>query len=168
MAHSWRIPSRSRLYVSVHIAPLTSRNRSSVSAIVQVGRICKQGVVGSSPIVSTPPDQGKHAGGDMYGAVSNPEWEHFGNMFKPDVTAFGGYRTNDAALIRHFGALALKSGPIPCRGTRGSRLRRAYRRSGNTEEDQSKYPPSRTSPVRKSNERLPGRLPVRFVSGAEW
>jgi hypothetical protein len=53
MAHSWRIRSRSHSSVAVRIAPLICRSRSSPFAAVQVGRICKQGVVGSSPIVST-------------------------------------------------------------------------------------------------------------------
>ena len=57
MAHRWRIRSRSHSSVGVRIVPLTSRSRSSPFAVVRVGRICKQGVVGSSPIVSTQSDQ---------------------------------------------------------------------------------------------------------------
>jgi len=53
MAHSWRIRSRTRLSARVHFQPLDCTNRSSLFAAVRIGRICKQGVVGSSPIVST-------------------------------------------------------------------------------------------------------------------
>jgi|GEM_PF-4851613 len=53
MAHSWRIRSRPQPFVAVRILALISRSRSSLFVVVQVGRICKQGVVGSSPIVST-------------------------------------------------------------------------------------------------------------------
>jgi hypothetical protein len=53
MAHSWRIRSRTHSSAGVRIVPLTSRSRSSPFAVVRIGRICKQGVVGSSPIVST-------------------------------------------------------------------------------------------------------------------
>ena len=45
--------SRSRLFTSVRNVPLTSRNCSTLFAAVRLGRFCKQGVVGSSPIVST-------------------------------------------------------------------------------------------------------------------
>jgi len=53
VAHFWTIRSRSHAFVGVQIAPLISRNGSSAFAIIRVGRVCKQGVVGSSPIVST-------------------------------------------------------------------------------------------------------------------
>jgi len=59
MDHSCTTRSRPPLFATVRIASPTSRNRSSSFATVRVGRLCKQGVVGSSPIVSTPSDQGK-------------------------------------------------------------------------------------------------------------
>jgi hypothetical protein len=52
-AHLGRIRSRSHSSASVRIVSLICRNRSSVFVAVRVGRICKQGVGGSSPLVST-------------------------------------------------------------------------------------------------------------------
>jgi len=53
MDHSCTTRSRSPLFATVRFASPTSRNRPSVFAFVRLGRLCKQGVVGSSPIVST-------------------------------------------------------------------------------------------------------------------
>jgi hypothetical protein len=57
MAHSWRIRSRTRAFAAVRIVALTSRSRSSLFAAIRLGQ-CKQGVEGSSLIVSTLCDQG--------------------------------------------------------------------------------------------------------------
>ena len=53
MAHLCTIRSRPLASAVVRIAWLTSCNCSSAFVVVHVGRVCKQGVVGSSPIVST-------------------------------------------------------------------------------------------------------------------
>jgi hypothetical protein len=57
MAQIWRIPSRTRASARVHFSLLNCTSRSSLFATVRIGRICKQGVVGSSHIVSTRSDQ---------------------------------------------------------------------------------------------------------------
>jgi len=53
MALLWHIRSRSRSFAVGHSWHLNWSTHPSPFAIVHVGRICKQGVVGSSPIVST-------------------------------------------------------------------------------------------------------------------
>jgi hypothetical protein len=58
MAHSWRIRRRTCPFANVHIPPVNCENRPSPFAIVRVGRICKQVVSGSSPLVSSQSDQG--------------------------------------------------------------------------------------------------------------
>jgi hypothetical protein len=57
MAQTWRIPRRTQSFAAVHFPRLNWPDRPSLFAIVRIGRICKQGVVGSSPIVSTQSDQ---------------------------------------------------------------------------------------------------------------
>lgn len=52
-AHSGRIRNRPHPSARVRIALLICCGRSSVFAVIRIGRICKQGVGGSSPLVST-------------------------------------------------------------------------------------------------------------------
>ena len=59
--HLKNIRHRSLPSATVHESPLISQRCSPSFAIVQVGRICKQGVVGSSPIVSTGSDRERGA-----------------------------------------------------------------------------------------------------------
>jgi hypothetical protein len=80
MAHPWRIRSRSHSSVSVRIVPLICRSRSSLFVVVRVGRICKQGVVGSSPIVSTASDQGECSQSDLWMAWISRAIEHLSNI----------------------------------------------------------------------------------------
>ena len=51
--HLSNIACHSLLFATDREAALIRRSRSPSFATVQAGRICKQGVVGSSPIVST-------------------------------------------------------------------------------------------------------------------
>ena len=53
MDHSCTTRRHSPPFSTVRMLSPTSRSRPSVFATVRVGHICKQGVVGSSPIVST-------------------------------------------------------------------------------------------------------------------
>ena len=80
MAHPWRIRSRSHSSAGVRITPLTCRSRSSLFAAVRSGRICKQGVVGSSPIVSTASDQGECSPSDLGKASESRAIEHLSNI----------------------------------------------------------------------------------------
>ena len=53
MDHLCTIRSRPPPFANIQKSSPICRNRPSVFATVRVGRLCKQGVVGSSPIVST-------------------------------------------------------------------------------------------------------------------
>jgi hypothetical protein len=71
-AHLGRIRSRSQLYATVRVSPLTSRNGPSLFVAVRIGRICKQGSavrVRSSPHV----DQGRERPNDR--TAGNPDTE---------------------------------------------------------------------------------------------
>ena len=100
MDHLCTIRSRPHLFANIRTSGLICRNGPSPFAVVRRGRLCKQGVVGSSPIVSTA-DQGKR----FRSTCRASPIEHLSNIdFRPSVD-----EVQARALMRPFSSSLCRS-----------------------------------------------------------